>query len=177
MEEQDEILTDHLSDEELFALAVPPTGAPEPLPVHLSGCLRCSRALADWKSAVRDLADEDEDEIARRSSEEWRVAGDATVAAIRRAGAPGRGRGRALRWVLPVAASFLLFALWIGGRHPAAPIAFDDTTGLSTEDRADDTLLRDVDRLASGEENGNGWNALAPDPAAVDSAPLEEERS
>ncbi|HEV8232008.1 MAG TPA: hypothetical protein VGQ75_06645, partial [Thermoanaerobaculia bacterium] len=109
--------------------------------------------------------------------EEWRVAEDTTLAAIRKAGAPGRGRGRALRWALPVAASLLLFALWIGGRQPGAPIAFDDTAGLSAEDRADDALLRDVDRLASGEETGNGWNALAPDPATVESAPLEGEGS
>jgi hypothetical protein len=177
MEPENQIGADHLTDDELFALAVPPSGAPEPLPVHLSECLRCSRAVADWKNAVRDLGSDDEDELARRSPQEWRAAEDVTLAAIRREGAPGRGGERTLRWMLLAAASLLLFALLLGDRHPAGPIAFDDATGLSAQDRADDALLRDVDRLASGEDTGSGWSALAPDPASVESTPPAENRS
>lgn len=189
MEREDRITTDHLTDGELFALALPPTGAPEPLPGHFSECLRCSRALADWKSAVRDLADEDEETVARRSSEEWRAVEDATLAMIRRAGSPGRGRARVLRWTLPVAASLLLFALLVGrgddAAVPVAPVApvapaapvdvVDDSAGLSAEDRADDALLRDVERLASGEEAA--WSELAPDPAGAEPAPGAQGRS
>jgi hypothetical protein len=65
----------------------------------------------------------------------------------------------------------------LGDRRPAVPIAFDDATGLSAQDRADDALLRDVDRLASGEDTGSGWSALAPDPASVESPPPAEKRS
>jgi len=75
------------------------------------------------------------------------------------------------------AASLLLFAFLVGGRDAAAPVAFDDSSGFSAQDRADDALLRDVDRLASGEEASSGWSSLVPDPAdgAADrAAPLEE---
>jgi hypothetical protein len=167
----------HLTDDDLFALAVPPTGAPEPLPAHLSACVSCSRLLAEWKDALSDLGGEDEDVISRRAPEEWRAAEDETLAAIRRAGAPGRGRAQTIRWALPAAAALLLFGLLIGERGASPPIAFDDATGLSAEDRADDTLLRDVDRLASGEDSGSGWSGLVPDPGAVEPAPAEEKRS
>lgn len=188
MEREERITTDHLTDGELFALAVPPTGAPEPLPGHFSECLRCSRALADWKSAMRELADEDAESVARRSPEEWRAAEDATLAMIRRAGPPGRGRARMLRWALPVAASLLLFALLLVRREPGAspaapgageataPVAvYDDALGLSAEDRVDDALLRDVERLAKGEEAD--WGELAPDPAAAEPVAGSEGRS
>lgn len=155
----------HLSDDALFALAVPPTGAPEPLPVHLSRCLVCSGALADWKDALRDVGAEDSEALARRSPDEWRAAEEGTLAAIRHAGPAGRGRSRNLTWAVAAAASLLLFALLVGNRQASAPIAFDDTAGLSAQDRADDALLRDVDRLASGEETGAGWSSLAPDPS------------
>jgi hypothetical protein len=169
----------HLTDDELFALAVPATGAPEPLPVHLSGCLTCSRALADWKSALRDVGGRDEEVLARRSAEEWRAVEEGTLAAIRRAGPAGRGRSRNLTWAVAAAASLLLFALLVGNRERSAPIAFDDTAGLSLQDRADDALLRDVDRLASGEETGSGWSSLAPDPSESSSArpELPQEKS
>jgi hypothetical protein len=172
-----EISAHHLTDDELSALAVPPTGAPEPLPAHLSACLTCSRLLAEWKSALFALGGEDEEVIAHRPAEDWRAAEDATLAAIRRAGAPGRGRARTLKWALPAAAALLLFGLLIGERRAAAPVAFDDTAGLSAADRADDALLRDVDRLASGQEAGSGWSALAPDPATVEPEPAGEKRS
>jgi hypothetical protein len=173
---RNEISADHLTDDELSALAIPPSGAPEPLPAHLSACLACSRLLAEWKSALSDLGNEDEEVIARRSAEDWRVAEDATLAAIRRAGPPGRGRARTLKWALPAAAALLLLGFLIGERRPASPVAFDETTGFSADDRADDALLRDVDRLASGEDAGSGWSALAPDPAA-EPAPAAEKRS
>ena len=38
----------HLTDAELFNLAVPPVGAPEALPRHLSEGWSCSRALHEW---------------------------------------------------------------------------------------------------------------------------------
>jgi hypothetical protein len=174
---ENRISADHLTDDELSSLALASTGAPEPLPAHLSACLTCSRLLAEWKSALSDIGGEDEDVIARRPAEEWRAVEEATLAAIRRAGAPGRGRARTLRWALPAAAALLLFALVIGQRRTAPPVAFDDATGLSAEDRADDALLRDVDRLASGDEAASGWSALAPDPERPEPAPAAEKRS
>jgi hypothetical protein len=169
----------HLTDDVLFALALPPAGVPEALPAHLLACPRCARALADWKSAVRDLEARDEAVLERRSAEEWTAVEDATLAAIRREGAPGRGRAKTLRWALPVAASLLVFALLVSNRSTTAPAAaaLDDTSGLSAQDRADDALLRDVDRLASGEEGTAGVGSLAPDPGASDLAPADEGRS
>jgi hypothetical protein len=169
----------HLTDDALFALALPPAGIPEALPAHLLACPRCARAFADWKSAVRDLEAGDEAVLERRTAEEWTAVEDATLAAIRREGAPGRRRLKTLRWALPVAASLLVFALLVSNRPTPAPTAaaLDDTSGLSAQDRADDALLRDVDRLASGEENAAGVGGLAPDPAASDLAPADEGRS
>lgn len=160
----------HLTDDALFALAVPTAGMPEALPPHLMECAECSRALTEWKSAVRELGDRDEETLAARSAEEWGTAEDATLAAIRRAGAPGRGRVRPLRWALPLAASLLIALLLVPGRDvPSATTAAADdeveVAGLSAQDRADDALLRDVERLALGEETANGWDDLAPDPS------------
>jgi hypothetical protein len=167
----------HLTDDALFALALPAAGVPEALPAHLGECLRCTRALADWKNAVRDLAERDENVLDKRTAEEWSAVEDATLAAIRREGPPGRGRARTLRWALPVAASLLVFALLVTGREDSTPVPeADDTAGLSVQDQADDALLRDVDRLASGDEIPGGWGALAPDPAIPD-APKAEGRS
>lgn len=171
--------TDHLTNDALFALALPAAGVPEALPAHLLECLRCARALADWKNAVRDLAERDENDLEKRTAEEWSAVEDSTLAAIRREGAPGRGRARTLSWALPVAASLLVFALLVAGRQSPAPEAATDTAGLSAQDQADDALLLDVDRLASGEESPGGWGALAPepDPEAGDAAPSPEGRS
>jgi len=168
----------HLGEEELFALAVPPAGVPEALPRHLSECLRCSRALAEWKNAVRDVGQEDEDALENRSSEEWRALEDATLAAVGRQRAPGRGRPRTLAWALPAAAAILLCAVLLTGRNGSARIVdrSEDSSGFSAQDRADDALLRDVDRLASGEETPGGWGALAPDPSG-DAAAAPEGRS
>jgi hypothetical protein len=174
MQNENEISTDHLTDEELFSLAVPPTGAPEPLPVHLSDCLQCSQALVDWKRALSEIGREDGDVIGGRSAEDWRAAEETTLAAIRQAGAPGRHRAKILRWALPAAAVVAFFALLIAGRSTQTPVAFDDPSGLSAQDRADDLLLRDVDRLASGEDAAIGWSELVPDPAGTDATPAAE---
>jgi hypothetical protein len=160
--------TEHLTDDSLFALAAPTAGLPEALPPHLMECLACSRALTEWKSAMRELADRDEEALAGRSPEEWTAAEDATLAALRRAGAPGRGRPRTLRWALPMAASLLLVLLLVPGRDVPSgtvPSLEDEVAGLSAQDRADDALLRDVERLAMGEETAAGWDDLAPDPS------------
>ncbi len=170
----------HLTDDALFALAVPPAGVPEALPAHLLQCVRCARALADWKNAMRDLGERDEDLLEKRGADDWSAAEDATLVAIRRQGAPGRGRvSRTLRWALPVAASLLVFALLATTRpNPAqAPEASEETAGLSTQDRADDALLRDVDSLARGDDTAGGWGALAPEPGIPDPAAPEEGRS
>jgi len=169
----------HLTDDALFALALPAAGVPEALPAHLMGCLRCTHALADWKNAVRDLGESDEGVLEKRTAEEWSAVEDAILAAIRREGAPGRGRARTLSWALPVAASLLVFAVLVTGRpdRPSVRDPADDVTDLSATDQADDALLRDVDRLASGEDTSGGWGALAPDPGTPDTAPPTEGRS
>lgn len=168
MEHEDKALPiRHLTDEALFALAVPTAGVPEALPPHLMECLACSRALTEWKGAVRDLGDRDEETLAARSAEEWSAAEDATLAAVRRAGAPGRGRPQTLKWALPLAASLLLVILLAPSRDvPTRPLvtADDEIAALSPQDRADDTLLRDVELLAGDEETEAGWDDLAPDP-------------
>lgn len=142
----------HLTDAELFGLAAPAAGEPEALPRHLSECQACSRALQDWKSAVRSLADHDLGELSQRTGDEWRAAEDATLAAIRRAGRPGR-RTRSVRWVMGIAASLLLVALampWRRAEIPSGPGEIDETSALSAQDREDDELLRDVADLAAG---------------------------
>lgn len=167
MHEPNPLPTKHLTDDALFALAVPTAGVPEALPPHLMECLACSRALTEWKSAVRDLRDADEDALAERSAEEWTAAEDATLAAVRKAGAPGRGKPWPLKWALPVAASLFLVLVLARGREVPAPVpvaADDEVAALSPQDRADDALLRDVERLAGDEEAGAGWDELAPDP-------------
>ena len=166
----------HLTDDALFALAVPAAGVPEALPAHLLQCVRCARALAEWKDAIRDLGERDEDLLEKRGADEWSAVEDATLAAIRRQGAPGRGRARTLRWALPVAASLLVFALLVTGRRARPALRAEpseDTAGLSTQDRADDALLRDVDRSpaettrpAAGERSRR--NPERPDPAATE---------
>jgi hypothetical protein len=144
----------HLTDADLFTLAVPPAGEPEVLPRHLSECQDCSRALQEWKASVRTLADEDVEAIDRRTPEQWDAAADATMAKIRRAARPARPAQR-LRWAVGIAASLLLLALAIP-RHgvtrlPGAVPAASDASGLSAADQEDDRLLRDVTFLASAQ--------------------------
>ena len=95
----------HLTDAELFALAVPAAGEPEALPAHLSRCQDCSRALLEWKGAMRAMADEDVAELDRRSPEEWRAAEEATLSAVRRSGRMAGGR-HPMRWAIGIARPF-----------------------------------------------------------------------
>ena len=163
--------TPHLTEEDFFRLAVPPAGEPEALPAHLQACGECARNLQVWKTAVRELAEEDETALAKRNPETWKGLEDATMAAIRRSGVPGSQRRR-LVWTLGLAASLLL-AVFLLTRPPAQPepvAAFEEAAELSVEDREDDALLRDIGVLARGEEQGNLWNSLVPVPGTESDA-------
>jgi hypothetical protein len=163
MEQETPGLEKHLTDAELFALAAPATGEPEALPRHLSHCRACSRAVQDWKAAMRELADDETGELARRTPEQWRAAEDATLAAIPRAAPAGR-RFHAWRWALAAAASLLLAVLLLPGRRgpsvasvaptpataPAASSAGSSGSELGAQDQADDELLRQASFLAAG---------------------------
>lgn len=148
----------HLTDAELFALAAPATGEPEALPKHLSGCRACSRALQEWKGAVRVLAEEDAGEIGRRTEEEWRAAEDATLERLKKA-TPARRRVHPWRWAVAIAASLLIAVLLLPSKRPAANIASASATPVATSstgddlapaDQADDDLLRQASFLAAG---------------------------
>ena len=164
--------TRHLTDAELFGIALPAAGAPEALPAHLSDCLACSRALTEWKSAVRDLAAEGDDAVARRSPEEWDAALAKTMAAVRRS--RFEGRTLPLRWAMSAAAVLLLFAVAIPlQRSVRQRTTTQASSELSAQDQADDTLLRDVARLSRGDDRSS-WGALAPEPNPATQG--EEER-
>ncbi len=158
----------HLTDAELFTLAVPPAGEPEALPGHLSECLKCSRALSEWKTAVRELAQEDADVFSERSEQDWQAREERTLAAIRRS--RDSRRRISWRWMATLAAALLLFALVAPLRRgssraaaKAAPAAA--SAQMSAQDQADDALLRDVARLSRGDESaGDDWSSLVPDP-------------
>lgn len=143
----------HLTDAELFSFAAPAAGEPEALPRHLLECQSCSRALQEWKASVRTLAEEDVDELSRRSPEAWRAAEEATMAAIRRADRPGR-KAHPLRWLLGVAAALVIAVLALPVRRGVTTAAAVPTppaeAALSPSDLADDALLRDVAYLAEG---------------------------
>ncbi len=162
----------HLTDAELFNLAIPPLGEPEALPRHLSECWSCSRALQEWKSAVRDLADEETEELDRRSAAEWQEREEKTIEAMRRAGRTRRAP--AVKWAVSLAASLLLVALLIPARKSGrAAVAQREGTvaAFSAQDQKDDALLRDVARLSQGEDNGS-WSTLAPEPAGTEEEQL-----
>ncbi len=148
----------HLTDAELFGLAVPATGEPEAIPAHLAACQECSRALQEWKASVAALAEEDVEEINRRTPAEWRAAEDATMAAVRRAGRPGR-RPHPLRWALGIAAAVAVLVLAMPPRRAAPSVAAAPTPAaegeLSAADRADDELLRESSFLASGGDDAD----------------------
>jgi hypothetical protein len=163
---EDTVADRHLNDEELFALAAPAAGEPEALPRHLAHCAACGRALQEWKTALRDVGQDDLGPVGRRTDEAWRAAEDATMSAIRRSGRRP-SRGRALRWAAGIAASLLLVALAMPWRslkpHPetrtaavspaASPVRSVDDS-LSAADRDDDDLLRDAAYLARGGGDG-----------------------
>ena len=163
---------EHLTEAELFTLAVPPAGEPEALPRHLSECLACSRALSEWKNAMRELGEEDAEIFSKRSPQEWEQLEEKTLAAVRRTRI---GRPRlSWRWVAIVAAAFLLFALALPlAKKRIEPKALPRTAELTAQDQADDALLRDVARLTRGEE-GENWSSLVPEPEAAGGG--EEER-
>ena len=146
----------HLTDAELFSLAVPAAGEPEALPGHLSRCQDCSRALQEWKGAMRSMADEDVAELERRSPEEWRAAEEATLSAVRRSGRTARGR-HPVRWVLGIAASLLVVALAMPrrGSDTAATGSAGPVPELSPADQADDAFLREAEDLARGGDDNS----------------------
>ena len=128
---------EHLTDADLLSLAAPASGEPEPLPRHLSTCDACSRALQEWRTAMRDVAREDAAELERRTSEEWRLAEDATMAAIRKA--QPRRSAPVSRWAIGIAAALILVALAMPfrrGASPAPPAEPADMALVSPADRA-----------------------------------------
>ena len=146
----------HLTDADLFSLAAPAAGEPEALPAHLSRCADCSRALREWKGALRSVAEAQVGEIDRRTAAQWREREKATMAAILRVGRPGR-RKHPIRWAIGIAASLLVVALAMPRRSPAPE---GDLTAqgltLSAADAEDDELLRDVAYLARGGDEEPG---------------------
>ena len=159
--------TAHLTDAELFGLALPPAGEPEALPAHLSECGACGRSLQAWKMAVRELAREDADPIDRRTPEEWRSAEERTLAAVR--GSRARPRA-AVGWAAGLAAAVLVAVLLLPGQRTPAPTPAaepaSETGELSAGDRADDTLLRDANLLARG-DSSSVWDAFVSDPGEL----------
>ena len=146
----------HLTDAELFSLAAPAAGEPEALPAHLSRCQECSRALLEWKGAMRSLADEDISELDRRSPEEWRAAEESTLSAVRRSGRTAGGR-RPMRWALGIAAALVVVALAMP-RRGSAPVASrggGPVSELSPADAADDAFLREAEYLARGGDDNS----------------------
>lgn len=163
---ESEIVERHLTDPELFSLAIPAAGEPEALPEHLSECVACSRALLEWKRAARELAAEAEDVLGRRTSGEWEALEESTLAAIR--GPRGTRRAAPLKWAVSIAASLLLAAfllpgrglLWRGAGSGAA-------VSVSAEDASDDALLREVNRLTR-DDDSSSWSTLAPEPVPAE---------
>lgn len=161
----------HLTDPEFFTLAAPPVGEPEALPRHLSECLACSRALLEWKTAVRELAEAEIEPLDRRPAAEWEALENKTIEAMRRAGRSRRAS--ALKWGMSIAATLLLAALLVPMRKSDRAAGRSASVALiSTQDQSDDALLRDVARLSRGEDSGS-WGALAPEPGTTS---IEEEQ-
>ncbi|HKF41692.1 MAG TPA: hypothetical protein VKG01_01200 [Thermoanaerobaculia bacterium] len=157
----------HLTDPELFTLALPPAGEPEALPRHLSECLACSRALLEWKSAVRETAQDEIEEIERRTPADWEAVENKTIEAMRRARRPRQAR--MVSWGLAAAAALLLAVVLLPSRKTEGPRSAPPAAMAavaSAEDQSDDALLRDVARLSRGEDNPS-WHGLAPVPAAA----------
>jgi hypothetical protein len=155
----------HLTDAELFTLAVPPVGEPEALPRHLSECFRCSRALQEWKLAVREIADDDMAALDHRTAAEWESLESETISAMRRAGQ--KRRAPVVQWAASIAAALLLGVLLLPAIRKTVSGGSGRTGAAATaaQDQKDDALLRDVARLSQGEDSGS-WSTLAPDPGA-----------
>ena len=162
----------HLTDAELFTLAVPPVGEPEALPRHLSECFRCSRALQEWKLAVREIADDDMAALDHRTAAEWESLENDTIAAMRRA---GQKRAPVVQWAASIAAGLLLGVLLLPAIRQTVSGGSGRTGGAATaaQDQKDDALLRDVARLSQGEDSGS-WSTLAPEPGALGGTEEEE---
>ena len=161
----------HLTEPELFTLALPPAGEPEALPRHLSECPRCSRAFSEWKAVVRDLADEEPEALRRRTPEQWDALANQTLAAVRRSRI-GRRRS-SVRWAVAAAAVAAFFVVavpvWRGRPTSERPAAKEAAFTLSAADQADDALLRDVARLTRSEdETSRLWSSLAPEPSSTE---------
>ena len=164
----------HLTDPELFTLALPPAGEPEPLPRHLLQCQTCSRALQEWKIAVRLTAQEEIEPLERRTTADWEALENKTIEAMRRA--RRGGPVRAVPWALTAAAALLLAVVLLPARKPESPgLARPAATAALTaaQDQSDDALLRDVARLSRGEDSP-AWNGLVPVPAASPAAAEED---
>ncbi|HET9794932.1 MAG TPA: hypothetical protein VFS34_10755 [Thermoanaerobaculia bacterium] len=145
----------HLTDGDLFRVAFPPSGEPEPLPPHLSRCGSCARRFAEWERAAREIAGRPE-----ASTEEFERAVMAKVRALPR---PRKRRSRAWGAGLAAAAA-LAGAFWLGSRTASRPApAPRAEPAMEARDLADDALLRDVSRLVDGEE-GAAWKRMAPLP-------------
>jgi len=163
----------HLTDAELFGLAVPPAGEPEALPAHLLECAACGRTLQTWKAAVRDLAREDAGPMERRSEREWRAAEDRTLAAIRGARV---GRRFPIAWAASLAAAVLVGGLLYPSKRSAPPAPsiqrVEEAAELSPADQADDLLLREANVMARGDAHRT-WE---PFPSDAADAPLAPEK-
>ena len=162
----------HLTDAELFTLAVPPVGEPEALPRHLSECFRCSRALQEWKLAVREIADDDMAALDHRTPAEWESLESETIAAMRRA---GHRRAPVLQWAASIAAGVLLGVLLLPAIRQTVSGGSGRLSAAATaaQDQKDDALLRDVDRLSQDEDSG-AWSTLAPEPGTASGTEEEE---
>src|SRR5262249_59454988 len=100
-------------------------GEAEGLPRHRSECLACSGALQEWKLAVRETANEEIEELSRRTPAEWEGLENQTIEAMRRA--RRGGSSPVVRWGLAAAAALMLGFLLLPApeteRAPAAGAA------------------------------------------------------
>ena len=150
---------DHLSDGDLFLLAFPPAGEPEPLPEHLAACAGCARRLGEWRRAARQVAVRP-----AASDEDFERA---VMARVRALPSPRRRRASGFPFAAAAAAAAIAAAVWLGGRsapRTAAPPPEAAGAAMNARDLADDALLRDVARLVAADDDA-GWKTMAPLPA------------
>src|SRR5262249_59818887 len=91
-------------------------GEAEGLPRHRSECLACSGALQEWKLAVRETANEEIEELSRRTPAEWEGLENQTIEAMRRA--RRGGSSPVVRWGLAAAAALMLGFLLLPAPQP-----------------------------------------------------------